>query len=152
MILKSLPRKQVWKNKLWEKFFVRKFLLLNNHFLEKRVVVKMFEKIILVETFLWTDIDFLENRFGSKTFWEQLFEKFFWSKIFYRCKIISTKLSLEEKRFKKNFLIENFLRLQNNFLENSFAGKNIFVKHFWEKFFGRQFFIYFLENRFGNKF
>ena len=46
-----------------------------------------------------------------------------WSKIRYGCKLISSKTDLQEKVFEKKYLVENFLFLQNDFLENRFTRK-----------------------------
>ena len=105
MIAKSFPGKQVCKKKIFGKNFCRKFLWLQNHFLENRVTGKSFLR------------------------------KIFLSKIFYDCKIISWKTDLQDKYFWENFLVKIFLWLQNHFLENRFTAKSFLRKMFCRKFF-----------------
>jgi hypothetical protein len=70
------------------------------------------------------------------------------SKIYYSCKIISSKTGLKQK-FSSNFFFENFLLLQNHFFENWFEPK-IFIKQFLvENFLWLQ--NHFLENSFETK-
>jgi hypothetical protein len=122
---------------------VENFLWLQNHFLENRFEPKIFIKNVLVENCLWLQNHFLENRFEPK-----IFIKIFWSKIFYGCNIISSKTGLNQN-FSSKFLVENFLWLQNHFLENRFEPKIIIKNFLVEKFLWLQ--NNFLENRFEQK-
>jgi len=98
-------------------------------------------------------------------------KKKIWAKMFYGCKLISSKIGFEGKKFEKNFLRNvfgrklfmvaksfprkqvwkrnilgkflgrEFLWLQNHFLENRFERKKI-QKNFWEMCFGPNFFLF----------
>jgi hypothetical protein len=108
----------------------------------KQVPTKNFHQIFLVETFLWSESHFLENRFLPKII------NFFWSKIFYGRKIISSKTGSYLKVLLKLFwskicmdakscprqqvptnnfheicFVENVLWSQNHFLGNKFLYK-----------------------------
>ena len=96
---------------------------MQNNFLENRFQPKIFIKNLLVENFLWLQNHFLENRFEPK-----IFIKKFWSKIFYGWKFNSSK-QVGTINYHTNSLVENFLWLQNHFLENRFEPK-IFIKKF----------------------
>ena len=50
-------------------------------------------------------------------------------------KLFPQKLDNMKKKIKKIFLVENFLWLQNHFLENRFEVKNVWEKFFVEKVF-----------------
>ena len=82
----------------------------------------MFEKL------LWLQNYFLENRFLSK-----FSSNFFWSKIFYGCKFISSETGLI-KNFINNFLVEKFLWLQNHFRGNRFEPEIFYKKVLVENF------------------
>jgi len=49
------------------------------------------------------------------------FEKIFWLKIFYGCKIISSKTGLNEKKILRKRFGQEFLWFQNHFFENRLA-------------------------------
>ena len=137
----------------------------------------------MVENFLWLQNHFLDNRFERK-----ISLKNFWSKIFYVCKIISSKIGshqkfswnifwsnifcgwkiisrkyVQTKNFQKHFWVENFLWLQNHFLENRFEWKisfpNFFVLNFYsckiissKTGFDQKFSITHIENNFFTKY
>jgi len=104
MVAKSFPRKQICKeNNSW--------------------------KIFLYENFLWLQYHFLENRLARKKF----LKNFFGRKFFMVAKSFPRKQIRKEKNSWKMFLVENFLWLQNHFLENRFARKRILEKLFWSK-------------------
>jgi len=116
MIALSFPRKQVSAKNFQQNFFGRKFLWLQNHFL-------------------------ISAKTGS---FQKFSSKLFWSRIFFDCKIISSKTG-PTKNVQQNFLVEHILWLQNRFLENRFLQKN-FMKHFLvENFFWLQ--NHFFANR-----
>jgi hypothetical protein len=98
-------------------------------FPREQVHTKIFIKFSLVENFLCLHNYFLENRSLPK-----FSSNFFWSKIFYGCKIISSK-TCSYQNFHQIFFVENFLLLQNHFLENRFLTKVSAI------FFGRKFFM-----------
>ena len=58
----------------------------------------------------------------------------FRSKIFYGCKIISSKTGLEEKNFEKNFLVENSL-FSKSFPKNQIYKNNFLRESSWLKMF-----------------
>ena len=83
--------KFLWlQNHFLENWFLENFhengLWVENHFLENRLQINIFMILFLVENVLCLQNHFLENRFLAK-----IFMKLFWSKIFYGCKIISSK-------------------------------------------------------------
>ena len=105
-------------NSFEPKIFIKNVLLLQNHFLGNR-----FERKFFIENF-WSKLFYGCKIISSGICLNQNFSsRIFWSKIFYRCKIISSEIGLNLKWSSKNFLVENFLWLQNHFLENRFAPK-----------------------------
>ena len=105
---------------------VENSLWLHNHYLENRSIPKIFIKIFLSEFFYGCQIISSETRLPPKFLW-----KIFWSKIFMLAKSLPRNL-VWIKNFHQNFLVENFLWLQNNFLGIWFAPK-IFMKNFLVK-------------------
>ena len=91
------------------------------------------------QKFWWLQNHFLENRYEP-----EIFIKNIWLKIFYGCKIISTKTGLNQKFSSEMFCVENVLWLQNHFLENRFQPK-IFIENLF------QFQNHFHKNRFEQK-
>ena len=139
MVAKSFPRNQVWTRNFHQKVFGRKFLWLQNHFLEIRLETKIFIKIFfrkffiiaksfprkqvwtrnfhqnfLVETFLWLQNHFLEIRFEPKFFINNFFRQFFMVAKSFPRKPVWTR------NFHQNFSVETFLWMQNHFLGNRF--------------------------------
>ena len=125
-------------------FLGRKCFIFTKSFPRKVFPTKIFIKVFLVENFFGCNIIF--SRTGSYQIFHQIFfgRKFFMVAKSYSRKQVPTKI------FIKFFLVENFLWLQNHFLENMFLPKfssNIFLV---ENFLLLQ--IHFLENRFLPKF
>jgi len=87
-----------------------------------------FHQIVFGRKFFMVANHFLENRFLPK-----FSSNCFWSKIFYGCKIISSKTG-SYQNFHQIILVENFLWLQNHFLENMFLPK-FSSNFFWSKIF-----------------
>ena len=79
--------------------FGRKFFVVAKSFPRKQVCTKTFHQHFLVETFLNLQNNFLENKFEPKVFINK-----FRLKIFYICKIISSKTGLNQKFWSKFFL------------------------------------------------
>ena len=142
-------------------FFVRKFLLLQNHFLGNRFEPTIFIKFFfLVENFYCCKIISpgigLNQKFSSTIFW---------SKYFYGCKIISSGIGLD-KHFHRNFSVQIFYRCKRISLaigiDRKFPTKTFWSKLFYDykiissgigknqkfssKFFGRKFL--WLQNHF----
>ena len=113
MVEKLFPRKQVPTKNVQQIFLRLKFiyLMFAKTFPRKQFPTKQFHENIVVENFLWLQNHFLENmfqpKFSSNFFGRKFFMvaksfprkqvptksfiKFFWSKIFYVRKIISSK-------------------------------------------------------------
>jgi len=66
---------------------VENFLWLKNHYLENMYKPKISIKHFWVQNFLWLQNHYLENMFNPKIF----LTKIFGFKIFYGCKIITSK-------------------------------------------------------------
>jgi len=77
---------------------------------------KKFRKIFSRQ-FLWLQNNFLENRLERI----KNFVKIFWLKIFYACKIISSKNRIERKKNLTKHFGQEFLWLQNHLFENRLA-------------------------------
>ena len=103
-------------------------LLLQNNFLESRLRPKILIKFCL-STFFCFQFNFLEN-----TFLPKISINIFWSKFFTDAKSFPQK-QVPTKIFIKFHLVENFLWLQNHFLENRFIPK------FSLKLFGSKIFL-----------
>ena len=85
---KIISSKLVIHETFWsKKVLVEKFLLLQNHFLKNSYPLKMFTKICLVENILSLKNHFLKNSYPPK-----MLPKKIWMEIFYRYKIISSKI------------------------------------------------------------
>ena len=72
-----------------KKCFGRKFLLLQNHFLENRFEPNIFIKNCLVKMFYGCKIISSKTGLKEKYFPRSYLRKIFWTKNFYVCKIIS---------------------------------------------------------------
>jgi hypothetical protein len=86
---------------------------------------QIFSSKILVETFLWLQNHFLQNRFAPNIFIKKILVE--------NVLLLENHLlenSFAPKIFIKKILVENFLLLQNHFLENWFAPKML-IKKFW---------------------
>ena len=129
MVAKSFPRKKVPTKNFHQNFFRLKFVIIAKSFPRKQVPSKIFIKLFLFEHFLWLQNHFLQNRFVPK-----IFIHIFWSKIFYGCKIISSKTGSYQKFSSNLFLVQNFLSLQSQFLEY-ISIHNIFINIFFVEIF-----------------
>ena len=128
MVAKSFPRKQV-PTKNFHQLFGRKFFMVAKSFPRNQVRTKNFHQIFLVENFLWSQNHFLQNKYLLK-----IFIKFFWSKIFYCRKIISSKTG-PTKNFHQLFLVENF------YGRKIISSKTSCYFKFSLNLFGRKFFM-----------
>jgi len=112
-----------------------------------RFLPKIFKKIIFMvaKSFplkLVVTKDFGHNFFGRKFFYrckiissktgpyKKTASQFFWSENFKGCKIISSKAGSYQNISVKRILVENFLWLQNHYLENRFIPKIFLVENF----------------------
>jgi hypothetical protein len=99
-----------------------------NSFPRKQVPTTIFIKFFLVENFLWLQNHFLENRFIPK-----FSSNFFWSEIFYGCKIISSKTG-SYQNFHQILFGRKFFMVAKSFSRKQVPPK-IFIKFFWSKIF-----------------
>ena len=138
-------------------------------FPRKQVPTKNFHQIFLVENFLRLQNHFLGNRFDPKIFIKNFFSKifyyckiissktglnqkfsstFFWSIIFYGCKIISSKTGFNQKSSTKIFWSKNFM-VAKSFPQKHVQPKIFIKKRSVENLLQLQ--NHFLENRFETK-
>ena len=57
-----------------------------------------------------------------------------WSKFFYRCKTISSRIVINKRFWSKSSLVENLLSLQNHFLKKSYILNNHYINFVFGKF------------------
>ena len=109
---KIISSKTGLQERFLRKIFGRKFFMVGRSFPRKEVWQKILRKIIGRKFFM------VAKFFPLKYLCKKKFWKSFWSKIFFGCKIISSKTGLLEKIFS-----QKFLWLQIHFLEYRFARK-----------------------------
>ena len=146
MVARSFPRRQV-PTKNFHKLFLYKFFMVAKSIPRKQFLTKNFNETFCGRYFfLWLQNHFLENRILTKIFImffcgkfiivsKSYSRNFFLTNIFYGCKIGSSKTDSYQNISWTFFLVENFLSLQNHFLENKFAPK-IFIKNVLVVFYG----------------
>ena len=135
MAAKSFPRKPVCKTNIlgkiyWKEYFGPKFCMVVELFpriqvCNKNNFLKTFENILFVEHFFWLQTISSKKRIAGKNL-KKFWSKFLLPKSYPRNQI--TKEKNFENIFEKHSLVENVLRLQNNFLENRLPWKKYLRK------------------------
>ena len=130
IVSKLFPPLQVIKKKL-------RIISSKTHLQGKIFETNYWEMFLVKKCYGWKN-NFLENWIGRKKFWENLFETNFWSKMYFVCKIISSKTGFQKKKI-KTFFYRKFFIGAKLFPGKQVPKKVFFEETFWEKRFDPKF-------------